>query len=66
MSSSLSKLVSIGELIKPHGIKGQLKVLFFNENSNTLKDNQIIFLSDNENNFYEYRIEKIIYSIKKK
>ncbi len=65
MSSSLSKLISIGELIKPHGIKGQLKVLFFNENSNTLKDNQIIFLSDNKNNFYEYRIEKIIYSIKK-
>ena len=65
MSSSLSKLISIGELIKPHGIKGQLKVLFFNENSKTLKDNQIIFLSDNENNFYEHRIERIIYSIKK-
>ena len=65
MSSSLSKLISIGELIKPHGIKGELKILFFNENSKSLKDNQVIFLSDNENNFYEHRIERIIYSIKK-
>ena len=30
-----------------------------------MKDNQIIFLSDNKNNFYEHRIERIIYSIKK-
>ncbi len=65
MNSSLSKLVSIGELIKPHGIKGELKTLFFNEDSKSLKCNQVVFLSDDENNFYEYKIEKVVYSIKK-
>ena len=65
MSSSSSKLVSIGELIKPHGIKGELKVLFFNKESKSLKVNQIIFLKDRKNKFYEYKIEKVAYSIKK-
>jgi len=40
-------------------------MLFFNEESNSLKDNQIVFLSNSGNDFYEYKIESIIYSIKK-
>ena len=63
--NSSSKLISIGELIKPHGIKGELKILFFNEKSKSLKNNQVVSLSDNRNRFYEYKIEKVIYSIKK-
>ena len=65
MSESLSKLVPIGELIKPHGIRGELKILFFNEDSKSLKDNQGIFLKDRKSNFYKYKIEKVIYSMKK-
>ena len=65
MSNSLSKLVSIGELIKPHGIKGELKILLFNEESKSLKDSQIVFLKDNKDNFFKYKIEKVVYSMKK-
>ena len=65
MSNSLSKLVSIGELIKPHGIKGELKILLFNEESKSLKNNQIVFLKNSKDNFFKYKIEKVIYSMKK-
>ena len=65
MSNSSSSLVSIGELIKPHGIKGELKILLFNEESKSLKDSQIVFLKDNKENFFKYKIEKVVYSIKK-
>ena len=67
MSNSSSKLISIGELIKPHGIKGELKILFFNEESKSLKNQQVIFLKDSKDqkaNFYKYKIERVIYSIK--
>ena len=67
MSSSSSKLISIGELIKPHGIKGELKILFFNEESKSLKNGQIVFLKDSNDqkaNFYKYKIERVVYSIK--
>ena len=47
--SSFDKIVPLGRLLKPHGIKGELKVLFYNENSNSLENNQIIFLSDLDN-----------------
>ena len=67
MSNSSSKLISIGELIKPHGIKGELKILFFNEESKSLKNEQIVFLKDSNDqkaNFYKYKIERVVYSIK--
>ena len=67
MSNSSSKLISLGELIKPHGIKGELKILFFNEESKSLKNKQIVFLKDSNDqnaNFYKYMIEKVVYSIK--
>ena len=63
--SNSSSLVSIGELIKPHGIKGELKILLFNEESKSLKDSQIVFLKDNKDNFFKYKIEKVVYSMKK-
>ena len=65
MSNPSFKLISIGELIKPHGIKGELKFLFFNENSKSLKDNLIVFLKDDKGHLYEHKIEKVIYSFKK-
>ena len=65
MSNSLSKLVSIGELIKPHGIKGELKILLFNEESKSLKNDQIVFLKNSKDSFFKYKIENVIYSMKK-
>ena len=65
MSNSLSKLVSIGELIKPHGIKGELKILLFNEESKSLKNDQIVFLKNSKDSFLKYKIENVIYSMKK-
>ena len=65
MSNSLSKLVSIGELIKPHGIKGELKILLFNEESKSLKNDQVVFLKNSKDSFFKYKIENVIYSIKK-
>ena len=67
MSNSSSKLISIGKLIKPHGIKGELKIIFFNEESKSLKKDQVVFLKnsiDEKANFYEYNIEKVVYSMK--
>ena len=63
--NSSEKLVSIGEIIKPHGIKGELKILLFNEESRSLKENQKIFLDNNSNKFFKYKIERISYSFKK-
>ena len=63
--SSFDKIVPLGRLLKPHGIKGELKVLFYNEDSNSLENNQIIFLSDLNNKIIEYKIERIFYSFKK-
>ena len=35
-NSSDNKLVSIGKVVKPHGIKGELKFFLYNEDSNIL------------------------------
>ena len=58
-------MIPLGQLIKPHGIKGELKVLFFNENSKSLKSNQSIFLKDLNNKVFDYKIENIFYHSKK-
>ena len=45
----LEDLIYIGEIIKPHGVKGYLKFFLYNENSNILLDNQVIYLEDKVN-----------------
>ena len=65
MNNSSAQLVPLGELIKPHGIKGEIKVIFFNNESRSLKDRQVVFLEDKKNNLYKYKIEKVTYSIQK-
>ena len=46
---SLESLIYVGEVIKPHGVKGYLKFFLYNENSNILLDNQVIYLEDKVN-----------------
>ena len=57
------KLVPIGEIIKPHGIKGELKIILYNEESRTLQKNKLVFLG--ENNFLKFKVEKTSYCLKK-
>ena len=59
-----AKLIPIGEILKPHGIKGELKILLYNEESRSLQNNRLVFLGDN-NNLLEFKIDKINYLIKK-
>ena len=42
-----SDLIFIAEIIKPHGLKGHLKFFFYNEDSDSLLDNEFIYLSSN-------------------
>lgn len=64
MNSTSNKLVRLGYLLKPHGLKGELKVVFFNEDSRSLKNNQIIFLNDEKNDIFKRKIENIVYQLK--
>ena len=61
----MSKKIPLGQILKPHGIKGELKILFYNEESNSLKNNQIVFLESKEGVCSEYKIERILYSFRK-
>ena len=63
--NKVGKKIPLGQILKPHGIKGELKILFYNEDSNSLKKDQIVFLEDSQKVFFEYKIERIFYSFKK-
>jgi len=65
LSNSNSKIVSLGEIIKPHGIRGEVKILFFNDHSKSLKKDSVVLLGDSTINTKEYRVESIFYSNKK-
>jgi 16S rRNA processing protein RimM len=45
-NESLKDLIIVAEIIKPHGLKGHLKFFFYNEDSNSLVDDEFIYLSD--------------------
>ena len=64
MNRDSNKLVRLGYLLKPHGLKGELKVVFFNEDSRSLKNNQIIFLNDGKDDVFKKKIENVIYQLK--
>ena len=63
--NSLNKKIPLGEILKPHGIKGELKILFYNEESKSLQKNQKVFLESPQKNIIEYKIERIFYSFRK-
>jgi len=63
--NSSDKIIPLGRILKPHGIKGELKILFYNESSNALKNNQIVFLNNSNNEIFKYKIERIFYFFKK-
>jgi 16S rRNA processing protein RimM len=61
----LNKKIPLGEILKPHGIKGELKILFYNEDSKSLQKDQKVFLESPQKNIIEYKIERIFYSFRK-
>ncbi len=63
--NSLNKKIPLGEILKPHGIKGELKILLYNEESKSLQKNQKVFLESPQKNIIEYKIERIFYSFRK-
>ena len=63
--NSLNKKIPLGEILKPHGIKGELKILFYNEESKSLQKDQKVFLESPQKNIIECKIERIFYSFRK-
>ena len=61
----MNKKIPLGEILKPHGIKGELKILFYNEESKSLQKNQKVFLESPQKNIIEYKVERIFYSFRK-
>ena len=58
------KLIPVGSLIKHHGLKGELKVFLYNEDSETLVKGLPIWIETN-NNFISYDLENVRGSKKK-
>ena len=59
MSKLISqRLIPFGKFIKPHGIKGELKLLLYNKDSNILSNMIKIWVSLNDE-FYYYSLESI-------
>tara|TARA_B100000401_G_scaffold272426_1_gene185742 strand:- start:412 stop:945 length:534 start_codon:yes stop_codon:yes gene_type:complete len=40
-------LISVAEIMKPHGLKGHLKFFFYNDDSDSLFDSSFVYLSNN-------------------
>ncbi len=49
----------MGKLLKPWGLKGELRVCIFNEYGSTLKVGTEIWLKTNEEQYYSWKIEAI-------
>ena len=52
------KLIPVGSLVKHHGLKGELKVFLYNEDSETLVEGLTIWIENNDN-FISYYLENV-------
>ena len=52
------KLIPVGSLVKHHGLKGELKVFLYNEESETLVEGLSIWIENNDN-FISYCLENV-------
>ena len=57
------KLIPLGKVVKPHGIKGELKVSIYNDESRTLVEGLKIWFNINEQ-FENYKLKTIRGSVK--
>ena len=59
MNSFPNDLVPIGEVIKPHGVKGQLKFRLYNEKSYILNQNKIVWLKKKDGSEKDFKFFEI-------
>ena len=52
------KLIPVGSLVKHHGLRGELKVFLYNEDSKTLVKGLPIWI-ENDDNFTSYNLENV-------
>ena len=66
MNNNLTKpddLVPIGKIVKPHGIKGEMKFLVYNEDSRVLEESSLVWLEkDSSQKFDVKKIQMISYT----
>ncbi len=65
MNNFPDDLIPLGKIIKPHGIKGQVKFKPYNQSSSTLIKNMTVWLKkedDGDLDFKFFKISSIIYS----
>ena len=65
MNKFPNDLIPLGKIIKPHGIKGQIKFKPYNQSSSTLIKNMTVWLKkedDSSLDFKFFKISSIIYS----
>ena len=66
MNNNLTKpddLVPIGKIVKPHGIKGEMKFLVYNEDSRVLEESSLVWLEkDSSQKFHVKKIKMISYT----
>ena len=55
---SLNSLIKIGEIIKPHGVKGYLKFFLYNKDSDILFNRQFVYL-ESETDRFKLEVEDI-------
>ena len=58
MNSFPDDLVPLGKIIKPHGVKGELKVFLYNDRSSTLKEGLYIWFKLDEK-FVKYSVNNL-------
>ena len=66
MNNFPKDLVPLGKVIKPHGIKGELKVFLYNNESSIFKEGLKLWFKSNLNKYDFYRLKSIRGSIDKK
>ena len=59
-------LIPIGDITKPKGLKGELKVFLYNKNSKTLKKNISVWIELGSNNYQPLVVEYLLSSGKYK
>ena len=64
-SSTSDSLIEIGKILKPHGLKGEIKILLFNKSSRVLQENVPVTLKNDRGLSGDFRIEMIRYGSSK-
>ena len=59
MNNCPNDLIPIGRVVKPHGIKGQIKIRFYNESSKVLEKDSEIWLKKKDDRNSDFKFFKI-------